>query len=53
MSFEIRKRYYRVLEDVLWDEASQKCQEDGAQLAMAYTKDDFKEMMTIGGGIIV
>ena len=43
------KRYYRVLQDVLWDEAKEKCELDGAQLAVAYSVQDYEEMRNIGG----
>ena len=38
------------MQDVLWHEASQKCQEDGTQLAIAYNEADYDEMKKIGGG---
>ena len=46
----LRHRFYRVLKDVLWNEASEKCKEDGTQLGIAYTAADYKEMTEIGGG---
>ena len=38
------------MQDVFWHEASQKCQEHGTQLAIAYNKADYNEMKKIGGG---
>ena len=40
-------RYYKVLDDVLWQEAHDKCIEDGAQLAIAYTAQDIDTMKKV------
>ena len=42
-------RYYKVLGNVLWQEANDKCSEDGAQLAIAYSAADIDSMNRIVG----
>ena len=42
-------RYYRVLENVLWQSAHDECEGDGAQLAIAYSAQDIDAMNRIMG----
>ena len=42
-------RYYKVLEDVLWQEAHDQCIGDGTQLAIAYSAQDIDTMNKVLG----
>ena len=42
-------RYYKVLDDVLWQEAHDKCIGDGTQLAIAYSTQDIGAMKKVLG----
>ena len=42
-------RYYKVLEDVLWQEAHNQCIGEGTQLAIAYSAQDIDTMNELLG----
>ena len=42
-------RYYKVLDNVLWQEAHDKCIGEGTQLAIAYSAQDIDTMKKILG----
>ena len=42
-------RYYKVLDNVLWQEAHDKCIGDGTQLAIAYSAADIESMNRVVG----
>ena len=42
-------RYYKVLENVLWQGAHDECEGDGAQLAIPYSAQDIDAMKRVIG----
>ena len=41
------KRYYKVQPDVLWREGQDQCEQEGTQLAIAYSAKDYEDMKNV------